>query len=119
MFERRHEPVLPPRAFLRRVFASLVVAGLVVACSLGLGVAGYHWIGGLGWIDSILNAAMILTGMGPVDRMEGAGPKLFSAAYALFSGLVFLSTFAIVIAPVVHRMLHGFHRVERKGHPDG
>ena len=114
MFEPRHEQVIPSAAFFRRLLASLALAGCVLAFSLGLGVAGYHWIGGLGWIDSILNAAMILTGMGPVDRMDTTEGKLFSAGYALFAGLVFLSTFAIVVAPMVHRLLHSFHRAERR-----
>lgn len=110
MFEQRHEPTISRLAFLRRLSGSVALAGGVVVVAVAIGVAGYHWIGGLGWVDSFLNACMILTGMGPVDRMESTASKLFASFYALFSGLVFLSTFAIVITPIVHRLMHTFHR---------
>lgn len=113
MFEHRHEPLLPVGAFRRRLLASVALASAIVAISMGIGMAGYHWLGGLGWLDSFLNAAMILTGMGPVDRMDSAAGKMFSGCYALFSGLVFLTSFAIVVAPMLHRMLHALHRSER------
>jgi hypothetical protein len=77
--------------------------------SLTLGTFGYHWIARLPWIDALLNAAMILTGMGPVNEMKTNSAKLFASAYALFSGVAFLSTMAVLVAPVVHRFLHKFH----------
>jgi len=76
---------------------------------VGGGTLGYHIAGRLDWIDAFLNAAMILSGMGPVDRMETAGGKLFSALYALFSGLVFIGIAGIVVAPWVHRLFHWIH----------
>lgn len=77
--------------------------------SLVIGVYGYHYYASLGWTDSLLNASMILTGMGPVDRMTTEGGKLFASFYALFSGIAFLTTMGILIAPVLHRFLHKFH----------
>lgn len=110
MFEPRQEAIISRRAFIGRLLASVALAGVLVAISLGIGVLGYHSIAGLGWVDSILNAAMILTGMGPVDPMHSDAAKLFASAYALFSGIVFLSTTGIVATPVAHRLLHMFHR---------
>ena len=70
---------------------------------------GYHHYGNLPWIDSFLNASMILTGMGPVDKMETQSGKIFSAFYALFSGISFLTFVGVLFAPVYHRFLHKFH----------
>jgi len=89
--------------------ASFGVSLAMIAASLGLGVCGYHWIADLPWIDSLLNAAMILGGMGPVDRLTTSGSKLFASAYAIFSGLVFISVMGVVLAPVIHRVIHKFH----------
>ena len=108
-FEHRSEPLLPRRHFLGRVARYAAASLAIVAASLGLGVAGYHFIAGLAWLDALLNAAMILTGMGPVDRVATPAGKLFASAYALFSGLAFLSTTAVLLAPVVHRMFHALH----------
>ena len=72
-------------------------------------MAGYHVLGHLSWLDSFVNASMILTGMGPVDHMETAAAKIFSGVYALFSGVVFLSAAAVILTPVLHRFLHRFH----------
>ncbi|HEY3176484.1 MAG TPA: hypothetical protein VGK94_12080 [Candidatus Polarisedimenticolia bacterium] len=114
---------LPPRAFfLRQLVRSFLVATGVIGTCLGLGVAGYHYLGGLGWIDALLNASMILTGMGPVDPMSTVGGKLFASAYALFSGVAFITTIGLLLAPVVQRFLHRFHLelpVEEGDPPDG
>jgi len=74
--------------------------------SIGIGVLGYHYIGELKWIDSIYNASMILTGMGPVNEMKTNSAKLFASIYAIFSGVIFLSTVAIFFAPFAHRLMH-------------
>jgi hypothetical protein len=92
---------------------SALVGFSVVAVALFAGVVGYHSFAGLGWIDSVLNASMILTGMGPVDPMKTTSAKLFASAYALFSGVVFLSAVGIVLSPVFHRILHAFHLDEK------
>ena len=86
----------------------LVTLG-IVAVALLIGILGYHLIAHLSWIDSLLNASMILTGMGPVDPMKDTASKLFASAYALFSGVVFLSAVGIVLSPVFHRIIHAFH----------
>jgi len=109
MFEHRHEPLLPRRLFLHRIRRSAVGFLGVIAGSLALGTVGYRMAAGLPWVDAVLNAAMILTGMGPVDRMTTTTGKLFSAGYALFSGVAFLSSVGVLAAPVVHRFLHRFH----------
>jgi hypothetical protein len=84
-----------------------------LAVSLLVGLAGYHWVCDLGWVDSLLNASMILTGMGPVSTLSSDAAKLFASAYALFSGVAFLTTFSILIAPILHRILHRLHLNER------
>lgn len=118
-FEHRTARVLPRAAFLRRMLAFGAASAAIVACSLGLGAAGYRVFGGLPWIDALLNAAMILTGMGPVDRMETTAGKLFATVYALFSGIAFLTTAAVLFAPVVHRLLHVLHFEPAGGDADG
>jgi len=80
-----------------------------VGVSLGSGVLGYHYIAGMNWIDSVLNASMILGGMGPVDPLKTEAAKLFASAYALFSGLVAITVMGMVLAPLAHRALHLFH----------
>ena len=109
MFTHRRR-LLPSRGqFALRLARQGVYAVAVVLAALLLGVIGYHAIGGLAWIDAELNAAMILSGMGPVDELHTNGGKLFAAAYALFSGFVFLTVAAVLFAPVFYRVLHRFH----------
>jgi hypothetical protein len=109
MFESKHENLLTVGKFVRRVALSLLWALIVLFVALGIGVVGYREFAGLSWVDSILNASMILTGMGPVAVMNTTASKLFASAYALFSGIVFLSSIGIVLAPLFHRILHKFH----------
>ena len=109
MFEHHAQPLLPRAEFLRRLARHGGIAALLLVGSLALGVLGYHALGGLGWVDALLDAAMILGGMGPVHELHTVAGKLFASGYALFSGVVFLTTVAIVFAPVLHRALHRFH----------
>jgi hypothetical protein len=109
MYERHHEPLISREEFLRRIVRHGGVAFAVVLAALFLGVSGYHWIEGLPWVDAILNAAMILGGMGPVGELHSTAGKLFAAAYALFSGLMFIVVAGVLFAPVIHRFLHKFH----------
>lgn len=95
--------------FLRRVGHHLIVALIVIGFALGIGVTGYHWLGGLGWIDSLLNASMILGGMGPVDALKSDAAKIFASLYALFSGLAFIGISGLMLAPFAHRLLHRVH----------
>ncbi len=109
MFEKKHEPLLPRADFVFRLGRSFGVTLLIVAVSLLMGSVGYRHFADLPWIDALLNAAMILTGMGPVDQMTTTGGKLFATFYALYSGIAFLTMMAVVLAPLIHRLLHKFH----------
>lgn len=113
MYEHRTHRLLPWPAFLRRAARHLGWSLLLILAAVTAGTAGYHVLGGLGWIDSFLNASMILGGMGPVDRMDTTGGKLFAACYALFSGLFFLAVISVLIAPWLHRMMHVIHAQEK------
>ena len=112
MFEHRCEQVLTPTEFAGRMGRSALVTAGIAGVSLAIGTAGYCYFGHLAWLDGLLNAAMILTGMGPVDRMEAAGGKLFASFYALYSGVAFLSMSAVLTAPIFHRLIHKFHLEE-------
>ncbi|HEX7373510.1 MAG TPA: hypothetical protein VF277_00930 [Steroidobacteraceae bacterium] len=109
MYERHGEPVLPWQQFWRRVTRHGLVGFAVIMGSLGLGTIGYRTTEGMHWIDALLNASMILTGMGPVTPLTNVGAKLFASAFALYSGLVFIAVTAILIAPFLHRILHQLH----------
>ena len=109
MFERKHEKLAPVSVFVRRIAISLITAGVLVLFALFIGIAGYHWIAGLEWVDALLDASMILGGMGPVNQLTSNSAKVFAAGYALFSGLIFIAAMGIVFSPIVHRMLHKFH----------
>ena len=109
MYEKRKERVLPRSAFLARLAKHGVVALAALAVSLGFGVLGYHQLESLPWIDALVNASMILGGMGPVNELHTFGGKLFASFYALFSGVVFLILMGIMAAPILHRVLHKFH----------
>ncbi|MFO0689858.1 MAG: hypothetical protein U0900_14270 [Myxococcota bacterium] len=109
MYEHHTEALLPLREFVLRVVRQIFMAAFVVAVALAIGAAGYHDLAGLPWVDSILNAAMILGGMGPVDLLHSDAAKLFAAAYALFCGIVFIGVAGLILAPLFHRALHRFH----------
>jgi len=94
---------------MRRLLHAFGLAFILIAWALGIGIFGYHFLADLPWIDSLLNASMILTGMGPVDQLRTNGAKVFASVYAIFSGLVFISTVGLLLSPVAHRMLHRFH----------
>jgi hypothetical protein len=117
-YEHRTEPLLPRHEFYRRLIRHGLVALVLMALSLGLGVLGYHLTEGLSWLDSLLNASMILGGMGPVDVLHTPAGKLFASFYALFSGAVFLGMAGIVVAPIAHRLLHRLH-LEEGAPPEG
>ena len=109
MFEHRAQPLLSRRAFLRRQAAFTAVAFALIFGSLLLGVLGYHALEGLSWLDALLNAAMLLGGMGPVSELHTPMGKLFAAFYALYSGVIFLVVVGVFFAPLVHRLMHRFH----------
>jgi hypothetical protein len=109
MYEHRSEPLLPRTLFIRRLFRHGLIGAVVIVFSLAIGIMGYRFFAGLSWIDSLLNASMILGGMGPVNPLTTAAAKLFASFYALFAGIAFLATVGILIAPVAHRLLHRLH----------
>lgn len=109
MFESKNEKLIPVTQFYKRLFVFFAFSVGVLILALLIGISGYHFIAGFGWIDATLNASMILTGMGPVDKLPTDTAKLFASAYALFSGLVFITMIGVVLAPVMHRILHKFH----------
>ena len=109
MFEHKKEPLLPRTAFYARFAWSVLATFGIVAFSLLMGSVGYHCLGELPWIDALLNASMILAGMGPVDPIRSSAAKLFASFYALYSGIAFLTMVAILMAPLLHRFLHKFH----------
>ena len=118
-FERRHHPLAPLPTFRRRMLASLSLAGGVLGGSLAAGIAGYHFWGGLGWLDALVNASMILGGMGPVDPITRPAGKWFASAYALYSGVALLTSVGVIFAPAVHRLLHAFHVEAGDDEPPG
>jgi len=109
MFERKHEEVVPLSIFARRMLGAVGLALGLVVPALIVGIAGYHWIDQLDWVDSLLEASMILGGMGPVNPLRSQGAKIFAAGYALFSGLVLIGVMGIILTPITHRVLHKFH----------
>jgi hypothetical protein len=113
VYETKHQTPLTRRSFAQRLIGHLLVAlGLVVG-SLAMGMVGYKIFEKLPWIDAFLNAAMLLSGMGPVNAPLTFAGKLFAGLYALYSGLVFLITAALVFTPILHRLLHRFHWNEK------
>lgn len=113
-FEAKHQPVVPQHVFARRLLRNFVAASLLIGVSLAVGMLGYHFIEGLEWIDAFADAAMILSGMGPLSTLKTSGGKLFAGFYALYSGLVLITATGIILAPLAHRLLHRFH-AESKG----
>jgi hypothetical protein len=112
MYEHRHEPLLPRPLFYKRVLRSICIGFALIAVSLTVGILGYHGFENLPWIDAFLNAAMILSGMGPVSELHNNAAKVFAGCYAIYSGIALITTAAVIFAPVVHRVLHRFHFAE-------
>jgi len=112
-FEHKSKPLLPIEEFYLRLLKYAGFAFLLITISLTIGILGYHYFNNLSWIDSLVNAAMILTGMGPVDALKNDEAKYFASFYAIFSGIGFLSTVAIFLSPLVHRFFHKLHIDDR------
>lgn len=101
---------LPHRShYINSLIKSFMLAAVMITISLMIGVVGYHYFFNISWLDSLVNASMILTGMGPVDRAVTDGAKIFSSFYAIYSGVAFLTSVAVIFSPVIHRFLHQFH----------
>ncbi|QDT72319.1 hypothetical protein [Lacipirellula limnantheis] len=108
-YESRNEPLLTRGAFARRLGVNLFVALLLIAASLLAGMAGYHHFESMAWIDAFANASMILSGMGPLVPMQTWGGKCFAGWYALYSGLALILVSGLILAPILHRLMHRFH----------
>ena len=106
MYEHTSKPLLERKHFFLRMFHHWLFASAIIFASLGLGIAGYRITEGLAFIDALLNASMILGGMGPVNELHTSAGKIFASFYALFSGMIFLVVAGIMIAPIAHRLLH-------------
>ena len=109
MFEHHKQQLLPRRDFIHRLARSVALGAVLISFSLLTGVLGYHFIGELPWVDAFLDAAMILSGMGPISHLQTSAAKLFAGCYAIYCGIALIGTTAIIFAPVVHRALHKFH----------
>jgi hypothetical protein len=109
MYERRGDRLAPRSIFIKRIIGSLLVAVGVIAVALSVGIVGYHLIAGFNWIDSLLEASMILGGMGPIKELPDTAAKIFASIYALLSGLIVIALMGIMLSPVAHRVMHKFH----------
>jgi len=109
MLESKHQPLAPFSVFKRRIMKSVVLGMIILFVSLMIGVLGYHYTANIGWLDSLHNASMILSGMGPVVNIDTTIGKLFSSFYALFSGVIFITNIGVILAPAIHRFFHRMH----------
>jgi hypothetical protein len=109
VYEGKPQPPIPRRQFVERLLRHFAAAVVLFGISLVAGIAGYMHFEHLPWRDAFLNAAMLMGGMGPVDAPHTDGGKLFAGLYALYAGLVFLVSASLILAPVVHRLMHKFH----------
>ncbi|MBA4106027.1 MAG: hypothetical protein C0485_09735 [Pirellula sp.] len=108
-YESKHEPLLSKSSFARRLGGNLVAAALLIGLSLLAGMAGYHYFESMSWIDAFINASMILSGMGPMGPLQTWGGKCFAGWYALYSGLALILVSGLILAPLLHRVMHRFH----------
>lgn len=109
MFEHHTQPLATQAEFTRRLLRFGIVAGGIILFSLGIGILGYHYFESLSWIDSLLNASMILGGMGPVNPLETDAGKIFASFYSLYSGIILLASVGVLATPIFHRFMHRFH----------
>ena len=112
-FERRHQRLAPLDVFLKRIAASWLISVGLILIALTIGILGYHSLAGFGWVDSLLEASMLLGGMGPVNPLPNNAAKIFASLYALFSGLLFIVLMGVVLSPLAHRLMHKFHIEEK------
>jgi hypothetical protein len=109
MLESKHQPLAPYSVFKRRIMRSTMLGVIVMFVCLMIGILGYHYTANIGWLDSLHNASMILSGMGPVVNIDTTIGKLFSSFYALFSGVIFITNIGVILAPAIHRFFHRMH----------
>lgn len=109
MYEHRKQPLASTATFYQRILKNILIASFIMFICLLIGITGYHYFAKAQWIDALHNASMILSGMGPVIEIQSASGKIFSSAYALFSGIIFITNFGIILAPAMHRLFHRLH----------
>lgn len=109
MFEHRNQPLASQAVFARRMARFIITAMVIMLGSLLLGVLGYRFFEGLSWLDSLLNASMLLGGMGPIGPLQTVAGKLFASFYAIYSGMIILVAAGVMVTPILHRVLHHFH----------
>lgn len=113
MYEHHKQPLAKPDVFAKRLMKNGLIGVALLFLSLGMGMVGYHFLEGLSWIDSLLNASMILGGMGPVNPLQTNAGKIFASFYAIYSGVILLASVGILATPIFHRFLHHFHLAEK------
>ena len=113
MYEHHKQPLAKPEVFAKRLMKNGLIGTVLLFFSLSIGMLGYHFLENLSWIDSLLNASMILGGMGPVDPLPTDSAKMFASFYALYSGIALIGTIAVILTPLMHRMLHALHLSEK------
>lgn len=109
MFEKRYQPIASKRIFFMRILRGILLGLLAIVVAQYIGMLGYHHFENMSWVDAFVNAAMILSGMGPMGPLLTNGGKIFAGFYALFSGLAFIMIIGLIFAPIVHRFFHKFH----------
>ena len=114
MYEHHKQPLASRKVFARRLMRNGLIGLTLLAISLVIGILGYHFLEDLSWLDSFLNASMILGGMGPVNPVKTNAGKIFASFYALYSGVVLLASVGVLAAPIFHRFLHRFHLADEK-----
>lgn len=112
MYEHHKQPLARQSVFAKRLAWNGLIGAILLFFSLGIGVLGYHFIENLTWVDALLNASMILGGMGPVNPLQTTAGKIFASLYALYSGVVLLAAVGILATPIFHRFMHRFHLAE-------
>jgi hypothetical protein len=112
MYENHNQPLAETSVFAKRLALNGTIGFILLLFSLGIGMFGYHFLEGLSWLDSLLNASMILGGMGPVSPLQTDAGKVFASFYALYSGVVLLAAVGILVTPILHRFMHHFHLAE-------
>lgn len=115
MFERRHQPLISPKQFALRIFRCMVIAAILVVVTILIGAIAFHSLERLSWIDSLLNAVLIMTGLGLTVTLQTGAAKVFMGFYAIVSAIIFFTVIAILLSPLVHRFFHHFHLDLEKG----
>jgi hypothetical protein len=109
MYETKKQALASSKVFFKRMLWNFAISGIILGICLMIGILGYHFFAPATWIDSVHNASMILSGMGPVIEIKTDTGKWFSSFYALFSGIVFITNIGFILAPAIHRLFHALH----------